>query len=145
MKIVIVSDIHANLAALEALPERNFDQLWCIGDLVDYGPRPHEVAHWVTRHAAIAVRGNHDHAAGFAVDPQCSEPYKRLASETLAYTLKTCTKGDLKFLRELPLYRTWLARQPLSAEATSLCTRFCSAGQIEARPTCRLRGRTGIP
>jgi putative phosphoesterase len=105
VKIVIVSDIHANLAALEALPERNFDQLWCIGDLVDYGPRPHEVAHWVTRHAAIAVRGNHDHAAGFAVDPQCSEPYKRLASETLAYTLKTCTKGDLKFLRELPLYR----------------------------------------
>lgn len=105
MKIVIVSDIHANLAALEALPERNFDQLWCIGDLVDYGPRPHEVVHWITRHAAVTVRGNHDHAAGFSVDPQCSLPYKRLASETLAYTLKTCTKGDLKFLRELPLYR----------------------------------------
>jgi putative phosphoesterase len=105
VKIVIVSDIHANLAALEALPERNFDQLWCIGDLVDYGPRPHEVVHWVARHAAITVRGNHDHAAGFSVDPQCSQPYKRLASETLTYTLEICTKGDLKFLRELPLYR----------------------------------------
>jgi hypothetical protein len=51
MKIVIVSDIHANLAALEALPEREFDQLWCIGDLVDYGPRPHEAVQWVKRNA----------------------------------------------------------------------------------------------
>jgi predicted phosphodiesterase len=41
MKIVIVSDIHGNLPALKALPEREFDQLWCIGDLVDYGPYPH--------------------------------------------------------------------------------------------------------
>jgi protein phosphatase len=47
VKIVIVSDIHANLAALKALPERDFDQLWCVGDLVDYGPRPHEVVQWV--------------------------------------------------------------------------------------------------
>jgi hypothetical protein len=46
MKIVLVSDIHANLAALEALPE----------DLVDYGPRPHETIRWMTqgpRSAAI--------------------------------------------------------------------------------------------
>jgi putative phosphoesterase len=105
VKIVIVSDIHANLAALEALPERNFDQLWCVGDLVDYGPRPHEVVQWVKRNADLAVRGNHDHAAGFAVDPQCSLPFKRLAAETLTYTLEACTKEDLKFLRNLPLYR----------------------------------------
>ena len=72
MKIVIVSDIHANLAALRALPERDYDQLWCIGDLVDYGPRPHEVVQWMRGHATVAVRGNHDHAAGFSVDPQCS-------------------------------------------------------------------------
>jgi putative phosphoesterase len=105
MKIVIVSDIHANLAALDALPERNFDQLWCIGDLVDYGPRPHEVVQWVKRNADLAVRGNHDHAAGFSVDPQCSLPYKRLAAETLSYTLEVCTKEDLKSLRNLPLHR----------------------------------------
>ena len=105
VKIVIVSDIHANWAALQALPERNFDQLWCIGDLVDYGPKPHEVVEWVKRNATIAVRGNHDHAAGFNVDPQCSLPYKRLAAETLRYTFEVCTKADLKFLRDLPLYR----------------------------------------
>ena len=105
MKIVIISDIHANLAALQALPERDFDQLWCVGDLVDYGPRPHEAVQWIKRNAAVAVRGNHDHAAGFSVDPQCSLPYKRLASETLRYTQEVCTKEDLKLLRNLPVHR----------------------------------------
>ena len=37
MKVVIISDIHANLAVLETLPEKQCDQLWCIGDLVVYG------------------------------------------------------------------------------------------------------------
>jgi protein phosphatase len=105
VKIVIISDIHANLAALEALPERDFDQLWCIGDLVNYGPKPHEVVEWVRHHAAITVRGNHDHAAGFSVDPQCSQPFKRLAAETLRYTQEVCTAEDLEFLRSLPVYR----------------------------------------
>ncbi len=105
MKIVIISDIHANLAALEALPERDFDQLWCAGDLVDYGPRPHEVIEWLKGHATVIVRGNHDHAAGFSVDPQCSQPFKRLAAETLTYTQTVCTKEDLEFLRNLPVQR----------------------------------------
>jgi len=103
VKIVIISDIHANLAALEALPEQDFDQLWCIGDLVDYGPKPHEVVEWVQRNAVLVVRGNHDHAAGFSVDPQCSKPYKRLAAETLNYTKEICTAEDLAFLRSLPI------------------------------------------
>ncbi len=105
VKIVIVSDIHANLAALDALPERDFDQLWCVGDLVDYGPRPHEVVQWVKDKAAVAVRGNHDHAAGFSVDPQCSQPFKRLAAETLRYTQEVCKGKDFEFLRKLPVYR----------------------------------------
>ncbi|MHB1955546.1 MAG: metallophosphoesterase family protein, partial [Sulfobacillus sp.] len=62
MKIAIVSDIHGNLAALKAFPEAGYDQLWCLGDLVDYGPRPREVIQWVQKNAAVAVRGNHDHA-----------------------------------------------------------------------------------
>jgi putative phosphoesterase len=105
MKIAIVSDIHANLAALEAFPEEDYDQLWCLGDLVDYGPRPHEVIQWVRNHATAAVRGNHDHAVGFGVDPQCSLPYKRLASETMRYTQGVCTKDDLGFLRDLPVQK----------------------------------------
>jgi putative phosphoesterase len=105
MKIVIVSDIHGNLPALKALPEREFDQLWCIGDLVDYGPYPHEVVEWIKESATVAVRGNHDHAAGFSVDPQCSPPFKRLAEETLRYTQQVCTDEDLSYLRSLPVQR----------------------------------------
>jgi protein phosphatase len=103
MKIIIVSDIHANLAALKALPEEQYDQLWCLGDLVDYGPRPHETIQWVKSHARVVVRGNHDHAAGFAIAPQCSLPYKHLAVTTRQYTQEVCTKNDFEFLRELPL------------------------------------------
>lgn len=105
MKIVIVSDIHGNLPALNALPEREFDQLWCIGDLVDYGPYPHEVVEWIKGRSTIAVRGNHDHAAGFSVDPQCSPPFKKLAEETLRYTRQVCTDEDLSYLRSLPTRR----------------------------------------
>lgn len=112
MRIVIVSDIHGNLAALNALPERNFDEFWCIGDLVDYGPNPHEVVQWISQKAKVAVRGNHDHAAGFSVDPQCSPPFKKLAEDTLRYTLSVCTQDDLSYLRGLPV------RQELTVNST---------------------------
>ena len=112
MKIVIISDIHGNIAALQALPERNSDELWCIGDLVDYGPNPHEVVEWVRQQAKVAVRGNHDHAAGFSVDPHCSPPCKKLAEDTLRYTLSVCTQDDLSYLRGLPV------RQELTVNST---------------------------
>jgi predicted phosphodiesterase len=67
MKIAIISDIHGNLAALEAFPEKTFDQLWCLGELVDYGLRPHQVIQWVRHHATAVIRGNHDQAVGFDV------------------------------------------------------------------------------
>jgi putative phosphoesterase len=102
MKIVIVSDIHANFAAVEDFPEQKYDQLWCLGDLVDYGPSPRQVIAWVRRHATVAVRGNHDHAVGFGVDPQCSLPYKHLADETMRYTQKLCTNDEFAYLRRLP-------------------------------------------
>jgi putative phosphoesterase len=115
LKIVIVSDIHGNLAALNALPERNFDELWCIGDLVDYGPNPHEVIKWVRQQAKLTVRGNHDHAAGFSVDPQCSVPFKRLAEETLRFTQAIWTQDDFAYLRSLPV------RQELTVNSVRFC------------------------
>lgn len=103
MKIVIISDIHGNLAALNALPERDFDELWCIGDLVDYGPNPHEVVEWVRQQAKFTVRGNHDHAVGFSVDPQCSAPFKKPAEDTLRFSQSVCTQDDFSYLRSLPV------------------------------------------
>lgn len=105
MKIAIISDVHSNLAALESFPEKDYDQLWCLGDLVDYGPNPHEATRWVKEKATTTVRGNHDHAVGFDVDPKCSPPFRRLAEETKQFTREVCAKEDLAFLRNLPVQK----------------------------------------
>ena len=104
MKIAIISDIHANLAALEAFPEKDYDELWCIGDLVDYGPRPPEVIHWVRDNASLAVRGNHDHAVGFAVDPNVPLRISTLPSRPSAL-LKVSVTEMTSISRELPVQR----------------------------------------
>ena len=64
MRVAVVSDIHANLHALEAVLEAIDaappDELWCLGDLVGYGPRPNEVVEIVRGRARICLVGNHD-------------------------------------------------------------------------------------
>ena len=105
MKVVIISDIHSNLLALESLPEHDYDQLWCIGDLVDYGPKPREVIRWIEDRVTVIVCGNHDHAVGFNADLRCSAPFQRLAAETRRFTQDVCTQDNVQFLRRLPLHR----------------------------------------
>ena len=105
MKIAIISDVHANLAALTAFPEDGYDHLWCLGDLVDYGPRPREVIAWIKQKSTLTVRGNHDHAVGFDVDPQCSLPFKKMAAETREFTQHVCTPDEMDYLRNLPIQR----------------------------------------
>jgi hypothetical protein len=61
MKIAIISDIHGNFDALSALPE-SYDELWVLGDLVNYGPEPGAVIDHIKSNAAVIVRGNHDHS-----------------------------------------------------------------------------------
>lgn len=102
MNIVIVSDIHANLEALTSIPER-YDELWVLGDLVDYGPSPREVIDFVRSHATVVVRGNHDHAVAFGEDPCCSPAFRAMASATLAYTKAILSPDDLEYLSKLPL------------------------------------------
>lgn len=109
MKIAFISDVHANLAALNAFPEKDCDAIWCTGDLVDYGPRPHEVIQEIRNRASVLVCGNHDLAAGSSMDPQCSAPFRHLAAETLRYTRQVCTEEDLKFLGGLPPFREVVA------------------------------------
>lgn len=102
MKIAIISDIHANAAALHAFPEP-FDELWVIGDLVNFGPHPGEVVDWVRKHAHCVVRGNHDHAVGYETDPRCIPAYQAMAAETGQYSASILSEDQKRYLRLLPL------------------------------------------
>jgi putative phosphoesterase len=108
MRILIVADLHANLEAVRSLPE-NCDELWVLGDLVDYGPDPCAVVEFVRRNASLIIRGNHDHAVGYDRDPRCSPRFERMAEETRRYTRSVLTGEQLEFLRGLPLRAERLA------------------------------------
>jgi diadenosine tetraphosphatase ApaH/serine/threonine PP2A family protein phosphatase len=62
--VAVISDVHANWHALEAVLEEvdreEPDELWCLGDLVGYGPRPNPCCAAVERRAALCLAGNHD-------------------------------------------------------------------------------------
>ena len=104
MKIVIISDLHGNFDALSALPESG-DELWVLGDLVNYGPQPSEVVNFVRGHAAAVVRGNHDNAVGFDVDPRCNPRYHAMASATMQVISAELDEEAKEFLRGLPKTR----------------------------------------
>lgn len=66
MRVLIISDIHANLVALEEVldhAKQQYDAVWCLGDVVGYGPRPNECVELVREIADCCVMGNHDWAA----------------------------------------------------------------------------------
>jgi diadenosine tetraphosphatase ApaH/serine/threonine PP2A family protein phosphatase len=64
VRIAVLSDVHSNLHALEAVLAEveagGFDEIWCLGDVVGYGPRPNECAAVVQERTAICLAGNHD-------------------------------------------------------------------------------------
>ena len=64
MRVAVISDIHGNLhalrAVLDAVGGEEVDALWCLGDLVGYGPRPNECCEEVERAASLCLVGNHD-------------------------------------------------------------------------------------
>ncbi|MGO9010121.1 MAG: metallophosphoesterase family protein [Bryobacteraceae bacterium] len=105
MRVLIISDLHANLESVRALPT-NFDRLWVLGDLVNYGPNPAEVIEFVRENAAIVVRGNHDHSVGFDEDPRCSARFRAMAEETRRYTRSVLSEEQRQYLRNLRLNAT---------------------------------------
>jgi putative phosphoesterase len=101
MKIVIISDVHGNFDALSALPEA-YDELWVLGDLVNYGPEPQQVIDWVNENATLVVCGNHDQCIGYGDDPQCSTRFRAMAEATRNFSEAVVTPGQKMYLRSLP-------------------------------------------
>jgi protein phosphatase len=102
MKLLIVSDIHANLEALQAVLAEPHDALWVLGDLVNYGPNPSEVVELVRAHASLVVQGNHDYAIGSGSDPRCSDAFREMARAMQEYTEPLLDADQRAFLRNLP-------------------------------------------
>ncbi len=64
MRVAVISDVHSNLSALEAvladIDGEGVDEVWCLGDIVGYGPRPNECCDLVRERATLSLCGNHD-------------------------------------------------------------------------------------
>ncbi len=110
MPAAVITDIHANLPALEAILERiaelGIDSVYCGGDLVGYGPHPNEVCSLIEGRGIPTIYGNYDYAiARDLEDCGCAypDPHEReLGEQSIAWTLAH-TDGDSKrFMRALP-------------------------------------------
>jgi predicted phosphodiesterase len=82
MRIVIVSDIHSNQVALQAVLDHAgaYDLLWNLGDTIGYGPRPNECVAEMQSRAAVMIAGNHDLACLGKIDLSDFNPEARTAN-----------------------------------------------------------------
>lgn len=101
MRILVISDIHANLTALEAvlLDAGQVDATWCLGDLVGYGPDPNECIERVrSLPNSKCLMGNHDAAALNQID---ISSFNLEARRALVWTQKVLLPANREFLAEL--------------------------------------------
>lgn len=101
MRILVISDIHANLTALDAVLTEagEFDAAWCLGDLVGYGPDPNECIAKVRALPNLrCIIGNHDAAALDQID---TKTFNLEARQALEWTQKTLTETSVSFLSSL--------------------------------------------
>jgi predicted phosphodiesterase len=124
----IISDIHGNLEALEAVladvRSQGIGEIYCLGDIIGYGPNPRECVDLVMKNCQVTILGNHDQGALF--DP---EGFNASAERAIFWTRKMLESGDARgneerweYLGELPrmrregkfLYVHGSARNPLN-------------------------------
>lgn len=108
MKVALIADIHANLPALEAvlqhIRQQNIDEIWCLGDIVGYGPFPNECVALVQAHCSRVILGNHDERTSSdiaieAVIKKTTDPFKTFV---FRWTYEALTPQSKQYLRSLP-------------------------------------------
>ncbi len=103
MRYAIISDIHSNLEALKTvlleIEKEQVDKIFCLGDIVGYGPYPNECIELVKKNCEIILAGNHDYAC---IDRDELMYFNRFAKEAIEWTLSVLTKENIKFISELP-------------------------------------------
>jgi diadenosine tetraphosphatase ApaH/serine/threonine PP2A family protein phosphatase len=139
--VAVISDVHANWHALEAVLEEvdreEPDELWCLGDLVGYGPRPNPCCAAVERRAAICLAGNHDlgvlgaiDLGEFAGDAAVAARWTRgvLAEGSRAFLESldsSDTRGEVELFHASPRDPVW--EYVLSAEAARVALKLTEA------------------
>ena len=102
MRYLILSDIHANLTALNAVLDAargRWEKSVCLGDLVGYGPDPNEVIDRVRALDAVTIRGNHDKAISGLANP---EEFNPVARDAVIWTRAQLRPENLEYLQKLP-------------------------------------------
>lgn len=103
MKFLILSDIHANLTALErslAESEGQWEKIVCLGDVVGYGPDPNEVIDRMRQLGALTIRGNHDKVGSGLTSADDFNPVARAAA---MWTREQLRPDNREYLEHLPL------------------------------------------
>ena len=102
MRALVLSDIHANLEALEAVlaaAEGQWDELWNLGDIVGYGGSPNEVIERIQPLQSLVVRGNHDRVS---CGLSSSNGFNPVARAAILWTRKALTPENLEWLKQVP-------------------------------------------
>ncbi|MFH0846913.1 MAG: metallophosphoesterase family protein [Chloroflexota bacterium] len=105
MRYAILADIHSNLEAFQAVladieHHDGVSEVWCLGDIVGYGPDPHECIELLRQYQHISVAGNHDFAAIGKLDTLDFNPDAAYACQ---WTGTRLTPEDIEYLGNLPL------------------------------------------
>jgi predicted phosphodiesterase len=103
VQFLILSDIHANWHALEAVLKDAtglYQQVVCCGDLVGYNPQPDRVTQWVKENCAIVIRGNHDKVVAGLED---LEWFNEVAQAAARWTMEHMDTAHRDYLRDLPM------------------------------------------
>lgn len=105
MRYAIIADIHANLAAFTAVLEDierrgEVEEVWCLGDIVGYGPDPHQCIELLRQCNHVCVAGNHDWGAIGKIDLSDFNPD---AAAACRWTAQQLSPGDIYYLENLPL------------------------------------------
>lgn len=104
MRALVISDIHSNLPALEAVlaAAPPYDAVWNLGDIVGYGANPNEVVSLARKLGDVVVRGNHDRASSGTMHFSEYRELSRLAAYSSDWTRQVLTKENREWLARLP-------------------------------------------
>ena len=102
MRYLILSDIHANLAAFDAVLDDvgDFDKIWCLGDMVGYGPQPNECVERLREFPHICIAGNHDWAV---LDKLSDSDFNPDAQMACRWTREKLSPEQFEYLANLPV------------------------------------------